>query len=274
MTGPREFGYGPGPDQHGELWIPDVEGRHPVVVLVHGGFWRDRYRLELMTPLADELVTCGFAAWNIEYRRVGPTGGGWPTTLEDVADAVDHLVDLGDAEALDLTRVAVVGHSAGGHLALWIGQRGSLDPADVGGSPRVVPRVVIGQAPVADLIDGARIGVGDGAVIDLIGGSVRDRPDAYAHASPAELLPIDVSQLIVHGLDDGVVPSEMSERYQQRVGDTDRLSVRFFEGTDHMDVIDPAHESWRAVVAELADRLSEPGHASADASTVSCDDPS
>jgi acetyl esterase/lipase len=255
VTGPRRLAYGPGPDQHGRLWIPDAEDQHPVVVLVHGGFWREKYRFGLMTPLAEELVVDGFAVWNIEYRRVGPSGGGWPATLQDVAAAVDHLGDVAAAEALDLTRVAVVGHSAGGQLALWIGQRGRIEPTDVGGSPRVIPRLVIGQAPVADLIDGARIGVGDGAVIDLIGGSVRDRADAYAHASPAELLPIAVDQFIVHGLDDDVVPSEMSERYRQRVGDTDRLTVRFFEGTDHMDVIDPTHESWQAVVAELADRI-------------------
>ena len=120
----------------------------------------------------------------------------------------------------------------------------------------MVPRIAIGQAPVADLIDGARTGIGDGAVIDFIGGSVRDRPDAYAHASPAELLPIEVDKLIVHGLDDDRVPSEMSVRYQERVGDSGRLRVRCLEGTDHMDVIDPTHEAWRVVMAELADRLS------------------
>ena len=124
MTGPRRLDYGPGPDQHGQLWLPDVDEPHPVVVLVHGGFWRDQYRLDLMTPLAEELVMVGLAAWNIEYRRVGPTGGGWPTTLQDVSAAVDQLADPAVAEMLDLNRVAVVGHSAGGHLALWIGQRG------------------------------------------------------------------------------------------------------------------------------------------------------
>ena len=118
-AGPVTYVYGDSPEQFATLAVPATPGPHPVVVLIHGGFWRAAYGLDLMEPLAADLVRRGYAAWNIEYRRVGQPGGGWPGTLEDVAAAIDKLADLADDADLDLTRVSVVGHSAGGHLALW-----------------------------------------------------------------------------------------------------------------------------------------------------------
>lgn len=249
--------YDTGPDQYGELSLPGGRGPHAVVVLIHGGFWRDQYRLDLMRPLAEWLADAGYATWSLEYRRVGPTGGGWPMTLADVARGIDRLRELARGHQLDLDRVGVVGHSAGGHLALWVGQREALNPSAVGGSPVVVPRLVVGQAPVSDLVTAADSGVGDGAVVDLIGGRPLERPDAYAHASPAELVPVRVEQLIVHGLDDDVVPPALTEAYARRVG-LERLSVVFEDETDHMDVIDPAHTSWAPVAAAL-ERYLRPG---------------
>jgi pimeloyl-ACP methyl ester carboxylesterase len=122
VTPPAEA-YGPGPDRFGELWRPAGSGPWPVVALLHGGFWRTGRTLELMRPLAADLAGRGFAAWNLEYRRVGQPGGGWPGTCEDVAAGLDHLEGLASRAPLDLDRLVVAGHSAGGHLALWSAAR-------------------------------------------------------------------------------------------------------------------------------------------------------
>ena len=232
--------YGPSSSQFGKLHVPAGAGPHPVVVLVHGGFWRDAYDLSLMDPLSADLVARGFATWNIEYRRLGEPGGGWPGTADDVAAAVDHLDDLANDHALDLDRVSVVGHSAGGHLALWLGTR---DDATV------APAVVVGQAPVADLADAAQRALGGGVVSSFLGGDASN----LGSASPIERLPAGVRTVLVHGGDDDIVPPNQSERYADaalRAGDEVELVV--LNGTDHFDVIDPSHRSWLEVVDRLA----------------------
>ena len=133
--------YGPGADRFGELWRPAGDGPWPVVVLLHGGFWRAQRTLELMRPLAADLAGRGFAAWNLEYRRVGQPGGGWPGTCEDVAAGLDHLARLAGREPLDLDRLVVAGHSAGGHLALWSAARAGLPAGAPGAGPLVAPRL-------------------------------------------------------------------------------------------------------------------------------------
>ena len=137
--------YGTHPSQHGVLSLPDGPGPWPVAVVIHGGFWRTTYGADLTSDLAEDLVRHGFAAWNLEYRRVGEDpdqgGGGWPATCLDVAAAVDLLAATGQtltAGRLDLSRVVAIGHSAGGQLAGWLAGRGSL-PADAPGASPVVP---------------------------------------------------------------------------------------------------------------------------------------
>src|SRR5260370_3919740 len=112
--------YGTESLQFGELYLPGEPGPHRTVILIHGGYWPARYGLDLMTGLAEDLAARGYAAWNIEYRRVGDPGGGWPGTLLDVAFAADYLRILAPTYALDLQRVVSLGHSAGGHLAIWL----------------------------------------------------------------------------------------------------------------------------------------------------------
>src|SRR5579872_5792979 len=115
--------YGPDPLHFGDLRLPGGTGPHPVVVMVHGGFWRARFNLEYAGHLCAALAALGIATWNVEYRRLGDTGGGWPGTLLDVAAAADHLRTLAAPYHLDLSRVVAMGHSAGGHLALWLAAR-------------------------------------------------------------------------------------------------------------------------------------------------------
>lgn len=253
----RTIAYGDHPDQVGTLHLPAGDGGRPwpVVVLIHGGFWKWGWDRTLMTPLARDLAARGIAAWNIEYRRVGQEGGGWPGTLEDVAAAADAVPDL---EGVDPTRTVTSGHSAGGHLALWLAARHRIGAGQPGTAPRLRPRAAIAQAGVTDLARGAAEGLGGGACEALLGGTLIDVPDRYATASPAALLPLGVPVLLVHGGRDEIVPSGQSRAFAHAVratGGTVEL-VELVEA-DHFDVIEPAHAAWQAVVDRLPALLSD-----------------
>jgi acetyl esterase/lipase len=188
---PTLIPYAPGAHRSGELTLPAGEVRG-VVVVVHGGFWRNAYDLSLGRPLAADLAAAGLAAWNIEYRRVGG-GGGWPATFDDVAAAVDALAGPVQAAAgglLPLDQVVALGHSAGGQLAAWLAARPGLPPGVPGASPVVTLRGAVSQAGVLDLVDAEERGVGRGAVADLLGGTPAAVPDHYALASPIARIPI------------------------------------------------------------------------------------
>lgn len=243
------YSYGDSPEQFATLAVPSTPGPHPVVVLIHGGFWRAAYGLDLMEPLAADLVDRGYAAWNIEYRRVGQPGGGWPGTLEDVAAAIDYLADVPDGSDLDLTRVSVVGHSAGGHLALWAAGRRALPDGAPGAEPVVEVAAAVGLAPVTNLRMGATDRVGNGAVIDFLGGSPEEFPDRYAVAEPN--LTGDARYAIIEGDADDIV-AERFARPDRPGPSTNTVTFVLIPGADHFDVIDPQHEAWTAAVAELA----------------------
>ena len=241
--------YGPARSHRADLLLPTGTGPFPVVVLVHGGFWRRPYGRRLMVGLARDVVQHGWAAWNIEYRRVGQQGGGWPGTLEDVAAAVDALADL-DALAgldvpLDLERVVAVGHSAGGHLALWLASRPGLPAGTPGAAPRVTVAAAVSLAGVADLVAGADEGLGRDACQELLGGGPDDVPDRYAMASPMARLPLGVPLLAVHGDADDRVPISQSETFVAAAAAAgDRAELVALPGVDHFAVIDPADGSW------------------------------
>lgn len=255
---PMRLTYGTDPSQFGELTLPPGDGPvRGVVVVVHGGFWRSSYGLELGRPLAADLANSGLAAWNVEYRRVG-NGGGWPATFDDVAAAVDVLAGPGQDAAggrLALDRVVAVGHSAGGHLAAWLAARPGLPAGTPGAAPAVRLRGAVSQAGVLDLVDAAERGVGRGAVEDLLGGSPTDVPDRYALASPAARLPMGTPVVAVHGTADGNVPIRQSDRFvlaARAAGDPAEI-VRL-DGVEHFAVIDPGTEAWRAC-RDAAERL-------------------
>lgn len=221
--------YGLLPDQFGELRTPSASERRPLVVLIHGGFWRDQYRLDLMHGLAKSLYGRGYASWNIEYRRVGQSGGGYPTTLEDVANAIDHL-------SADWPKHAVIGHSAGGHLALWNASRTTA---------AVRPTLTIGLAPVADVVKANRNGVGVDATTNFFGGDSDALPHRYNYGQPQ---PKDFAGRVVllHGDKDESVPLDQSTELATSV---DRVEV--LTDTDHFHVIDPTHRTWEIVYEEL-----------------------
>lgn len=246
--------YGRRRSQVGELFLPEAGGPWPVAVVVHGGFWRAGYGRRLMDALCTDLAGRGWAAWNLEYRRLGLlAGGGWPATFLDVAAGIDHLGELAERDlSLDLSCVVAIGHSAGGHLALWAAARTRLPEAAPGGSPRVRVTHAVSQAGVADLAEAARLGLGGGVVRRLLGGMPDKRLERYSVASPAELLPLGVPQLLVHGGRDGTVPAEMSRRYVERaLGAGDPVELVVLSDDGHFEHLDPGSEAWGAVIRWL-----------------------
>ena len=253
-TKPGHLAYGPQPLQFGELYLPDNIGPRPVVILIHGGYWRARYGLDLMTGLAQDLAARGFAAWNIEYRRVGDPGGGWPGTFLDVALAADYLRTIAPTYELDLQRVISIGHSAGGHLALWLAGR----PNIAQNSPLAVtadPLALVGAISLAGVVDlelAWKLHLSNDAVIDLLGGGFEEVQDRYIAASPAALLPLGIPQALIHGTADNSVPFQMSLEYLARAKAANDV-VRFIEleGVDHFALIDPSSDAWDVTMEEL-----------------------
>jgi len=251
--------YGSDESQYGELYLPAAgTARQPgTVVVIHGGYWRARYAADLGTPLAADLAARGWAAWNLEYRRVG-NGGGWPATLADVAAGIDLLAQLDSPERdLDLGRVVAIGHSAGGQLATWAAARPALAPGEVGSAPEVRVTGVIAQAAVLDLVRGAAVGLSAGAVADFLGGLPAEAPERYRHASPQEQLPLAVPVRCLHAPDDDTVPFSQSVEYvraAQAAGDDARL-VEVTGG--HFGLIDPAAPAWQAALDQLPGLLAD-----------------
>ena len=197
--------------------VADLYPGDRVVVLLHGGFWRERYRRDLMAPLADDLASRGLGAYNVEYRRLD-CGGGLPETVEDVRAAITHLRGLGHEP------VAVVGHSAGGHLALLTD----------------VPAIV-GQAAVSDLREGIRLNLGDGVVERFA------TDDPPAEFDPIRLAPLAADVLLIHGDRDDDVPSSLSRSFPG-------AETRIREGEGHYEHIDPSSEAWKEAVEWIATR--------------------
>lgn len=224
--------YGRHRHQHGELLLPASGPAAPVAVLIHGGFWRARYGRRLMDGLCRDLAAAGWAAWNLEYRRLGVlSGGGYPETLEDVAAGIDALADLD--VPIDLGTVVAIGHSAGGHLALWAAAREES---------RVPVTHAVGQAAVSDLAEAIRLGLSGGAARRI------DGPGA----SPIERLPLSVPQLLVHGARDDIVPVSMSRRYHEAaLAARDPADLVVLPEAGHFEHIDPASKAWGAVRAWL-----------------------
>ena len=222
------------------------------MVVVHGGFWRHAYDLDLGRPLAADLAAAGFAAWNIEYRRVGG-GGGWPATFDDVAAAVDALAGpVRDAAGeLPLDRVVAVGHSAGRPPRGLARRPARPAVRRARRRARVVLRGAVSQAGVLDLVDAFEQRLGRDAVRELLGGPPAAFPDRYALASPIARVPIGVPVIGVHGTADDRVPVRQTERFAAASGDRwTRL-----DGVDHFAVIDPTTAAWAACRAALEELL-------------------
>lgn len=202
--------------QFGELRVPSGKGPFPVAVLIHGGCWLSEFDRSYFNPMAVALAKMGVATWTIEYRRVGDEGGGWPGTFSDVAKALDFLPRIAKAKSLNLKRVIVVGHSAGGQLALWAAARHKLPSSSALYVGKPLPLSgVIGLASISNL-ETYRLGEPGSchSVVDeLLGGSPKEVPTRYAETSPRALLPLGVPQRLFQGVNDTVVSMDSVADY-------------------------------------------------------------
>lgn len=253
--------YGPDSLQFGDLRVPEGKGPFPVAIVIHGGCWVTRFAsLQNSTAFSDALRDAGIATWNIEYRRSDSPGGGWPNTFRDVAQATDALRSLARTYPLDLTRVIAVGHSAGGHLALWLGAADHVPS----GSPiaRRDPLPLVGAVALAGIADLAefrtysRFTCGD--VVDgLMGGTPEQVPDRYAAGSPRQLFPLRVPQVQIVGTEDRVMPAAAREAHRDAaLAAGSAFTLRVIEGAGHHELLSPRSVAWPVILDEVRRLLS------------------
>ncbi len=244
----HRIAYGSDEFQFGELRLPKTAGKHPVAIVIHGGCWMSQFGLSYMGHVSAALTEAGFATWNIEYRRVGNAGGGWPGTFEDAARATDYLREIADKHSLDLNQVIAVGHSAGGHLALLLGARPQIKKDNPLYS--VNPLKLKGVVSLAGITDLRRTGTAcDKEVIQFAGGEAKDKAAIYDQASPIALVPLGVKQKIVQGEADTIIPPAMAMDYletakRKKDGDVELISVK---DADHFHIVDPKSAAWPSV---------------------------
>jgi acetyl esterase/lipase len=228
----------------GDLRLPPGDGPFPVVLLVHGGCWLADYDLGYLSGLAAALTAEGYATWSIEYRRVGEDGGGWPGTFEDVAAAADHLRVLATSYPLDIERVAAVGHSAGGHLALWLGGRSNLAEDDpLRGSDPFALAGVVSLAGIPDLA-AYNAPEGCGSVVPgLLGGEPADHPERLNRTSPIEQLPLDLPRIMISGGQDPIVPAVHARNYAE-AGAGESIAIVEVESAGHFELVTPEGRAW------------------------------
>ncbi len=235
------------PDALVDVFLPPSLGRparpYRLVVLLHGGFWRQEYDRTHLRPLADALARLDVVVALPEFRRIGG-GGGWPVTGRDVMAALDRLPERVEGAAPGQVDPAepfvLAGHSAGGHLALWAARQAQ---DQVG--------CVVALAPVSDLVKGAEMGLGDGAVAELLGGRPLDVPDAYADADPLPALSGGRPVVIVQGTDDLQVPRELNRSVAERFAGCSQLQYVELPGVEHFALIDPLSPAWPTVRTAL-----------------------
>jgi acetyl esterase/lipase len=253
--------YGLSPSQFGDLWLPAGAGPHRVVVLIHGGCWLAQLPgLDMTAYAAEDLRQHGIAVWNIEYRRLGEPGGGYPGSFEDVANAADWLRTLAKTYPLTLASVVALGHSAGGHFALWLAARPRIDKASplFRNDPLRI-KAVVTLAGIGDLKiyrDRGPHACGEPATIDQLVGAARRWPgDVFADTSPAALLPLGVPQAIISGALDPIVPAAFGRDYAaQAIAAKDKVEEITLPDAGHFELIDPkakAFETIRAVIEKL-----------------------
>ncbi len=225
--------------------MPDGRAPFAVVMVIHGGFWRAAYNLDHISHLCVALNNAGLATWSLEYRRIGNTGGGWPGTLDDIAAGKEHLRNIAAQHALDLERAVILGHSAGGHLALW-----------VAGQPGFEARGVVPLAGVTDLRRAFELKLSNNVVQDFLNGTPESVPDRYRSASPIEHVPLGIPQRLIHGTNDTIVPIELSKAYISAAREMDDdAELIALDGAGHFELIDPRTKEFAIVLKTVVKLL-------------------
>ncbi|MGB5345350.1 MAG: alpha/beta hydrolase [Woeseia sp.] len=250
--------YGDGALQFGDLRVPEGPGPHPVAVFIHGGCWLAEYDITHSSKLTAALARNGIATWSLEYRRVGDEGGGWPGTFQDIARGTDHLRKIAGEHRLDLDRTISMGHSAGGHLALWVAARARIPAGSPLASPEPLPvRGVLALAPAADLGYLYEQEVCGHVIDQLMGGSPADVPDHYGWGNPMQLAPDGIPQILIIGKYDDfwAPPGRQYFEAAEKRGDV----VRKIEATEsgHFEMIDPDSSTWPLVLDAARDLLND-----------------
>lgn len=235
---------------YGDLYLPRTQHPTAVVVLIHGGGWNKRFGASVLREEAQRLAHRGVVVWNIEYRRVG-SGGGWPHTFLDVAAAVDHLAALHAAHTdIDLSRVIVVGHSAGGQLAAWTASRTMLAGGEPGAHPRIVPMHVFSLAGVLDMR--AAADAGNDRVTRVLGGKPLQVPARYRIASPIEHIASRIPVTLYHGLRDKLVPASQSTGYAARArAHNAPVKTVILPRATHPSLVDSASPDWHRIENDI-----------------------
>jgi acetyl esterase/lipase len=228
--------YGSGPHRFGDLRLPKTKPPFPVAMNIHGGFWRAKYDLGHAGHLCAALTAKGLATWNVEYRRVGNPGGGWPGTFEDIAAAWRFLPQIAEQYHLDTTCMLVIGHSAGGHLALCLaGHEASV-------------KKLIALAGVVDLVEAWRLSLSNDAVVEFLGGTPEEVPENFRQADPMQLSAGQAQKWLIHGLQDDIVPPGFSRNYAERKKTQgERVHLLEIHGAGHFELIDPRSAVWAEV---------------------------
>ncbi len=248
----NRISWGSGDQQFGILYRPDhLTNPLPVVVMVHGGCWFSPYTLELQSDLSEALARRGYAVWNIEFRRLG-NGGDWPVIFLDVAEAADFLLGIGDQYNLDLERVSAIGHSSGGHLALWLAARPRVRSDSVIYSPNPIPiRGVVGLGPITDL----QSSICANSVPRLIAQNTLSSAALsirLAATSPRSMLPMGVATILVSGSNDSIAPPDITQDYVDAAIKSGDLSEHLIlEGADHFDLLDSNYMDMNLMVNNL-----------------------
>lgn len=254
--------YGDDHMQKIDVWLPTGPGPHPVVLMVHGGCWQTRIAdRSIMDWIAGDLRTAGIAVWNIDYRGVDRAGGGYPGTFSDAAKAADQLAVHAKEYNLDVSRVVAVGHSAGGHLALWLAGRAKLPSASPLHSTAPLPiSHVISLGGLPDLEATAASpdnGCGTSVVQKLVG---TGRPDPYADTSVPRLFPLGVPQTLVNGREDRIIPYRMATDYIARAqASGDRVELITVPSTGHVELVAPGTAAWTGAKRVIREALNRPG---------------
>jgi acetyl esterase/lipase len=255
----RTLAYGPLPEHVVDVRLPANPGPAPLVVVVHGGFWKSEYDRAHAGPQSAGLAAAGYVVATVEYRRVGRTGDGWPATFDDVALMADTVVGVvadGVPGRVDPQRVCFVGHSAGGHLVAWLAARHRLPESSPWCTTDPLPASVVPLAGVVDLAVADRLGLGGNAARSLLGGPPRRHPERWAAADPARLLPTGVRTVLVHGSADLVVPVEVARSFADAArGAGDDVVLHELPGVGHYALIDPLAPAWSHVLAAVAEAL-------------------
>lgn len=257
--------YGRGNDHVVDVRLPPVAGPAPLLVVMHGGFWRTAFDRTHAGPMASDLAGRGYAVAVPEYRRVERRGDGWPATFDDIAAITDVVVELVTenvgADRIDSDRVVLVGHSAGGHLALWAAARHRLPAGSPWRRGQALPvRGVIALAGVCDLALSSALHLDDDAADDLLGGPPDAYPDRYTVTNPMELVPLGVPVTLLHGTADGLVPVTMSRDYTARARQAgDVVTLQELAGHDHFALIDSLSPAWTQVTTAI-DSLARSPH--------------